>query len=75
MKMKKKRQEVLKEAMKRGIKKRIPRHMMEAICRVMKHEMGDEETAVSEMADNNIRRAVKAQQQIGSQYMCRGFLA
>ena len=41
----------------------------------MKYEMGDEATVVSEMADKNTRRAVKAQQQIGLRYMCRGFLA
>ena len=73
--MRRKREEVLKAALERGIKKRIPRHVMEAFCRILKYEMGDTERAVSEMADNSIRRAVQAQQDIGLRYMCRGYLA
>ena len=63
-KMRRKREEVLKGALERGIKKRILRRVMEAFCRVLKHEMGDTERVVSKIADDSVRRAVKAQQDI-----------
>lgn len=74
-KMRKTRERVIQEAMTRGKNKKIPQHIMEAFCRTIKYEMGEEKRLISMMADTGVREAVKKQQEIGLKYMCRGFLA
>ena len=47
---------------------------MEAICRVLIYESGDTKTLCSEMARREIRDVISAQQDIGLQYLSRGFI-
>ena len=75
LRMHKKRKEIMIQFRKKGLKGKVPRHIVDAFCHVIKTECKEETTYVKRSYDPEIKEAIREQQQIGIHLMLRGFLA
>ena len=73
--MKEKRKKVIASTKKKGKKKRIPQHILEAFFQVIQCEMEGTGNPVKETYNTHLKTAIRAQQTIGFDMMMRGFLA
>jgi len=69
------REECLEKLLKVGKKKRIPQHIMEAICHVIKAETEGNSPIIRRTFPPQVVTAIKQQVRIGTSLMLRGFLA
>ena len=73
--MQKKRVEIIQQFQKKGLKKKVPRDVMEAFCHVIRVECKGEDNFEKRSFGPVIKNAIRQQQDIGIHLMLRDFLA
>ena len=69
------RTKALKELASQGRKKKVPRHIMEAVCHVIRSECAGKKAPLKLTHTPAIKHAIRQQHRISSHLMLRGFLA
>ena len=72
--MQKKRKEIIDQLQKKGIKGKVPRHVLAAFSHIIKTECNEEVTYVKRSHDQDIKEVIRQQQKIGIHLMLWGFL-